>query len=212
MKKLLTVSMLLSSAAFAQATEPSPAPVTPAAAPVVTAPAALPKQVHIVVGEFKCGSYNCNGAALADALTNALMDTDRFAVYERAELGQAGGEGLITGVDLGSQIQGADLLVIGTVSAYGQDAGSGDACFMGVCLGAKSERVVANLRIFDIKTSRVLGSVQVEGKSTGASGRINLAGLSLGGSQNTGMEKAVAAMLNDAVQKLSAKIPANYYR
>ncbi|MGG6547108.1 UNVERIFIED_CONTAM: hypothetical protein NY100_17085, partial [Prevotella sp. 15_C9] len=61
-------------------------------------------------------------------------------------------------------------------------------------------------------SSRIIGTAQVEGLSTGTAGSLNIAGLQLGGSQNTGMDKAIAVMLNDAVQKLTATIPAPYYR
>lgn len=209
MKKLLTVSaLLLSTSAFAQTSEPVQAAPASAAAP---APA-LTKQVHIVVGDFQCGSFRCDGQVLADALTNALMQSGRFAVYERVQLKQGLNEGFIGGADAGTQIQGADVVVVGTVSAFGQDAGGGNACFMGVCLGAKTERITANLRIFDVKSSRIIGTAQVEGLSTGTAGSLNIAGLQLGGSQNSGMDKAIAVMLNDAVQKLTATIPASYYR
>ncbi|MGX9688025.1 CsgG/HfaB family protein [Deinococcus wulumuqiensis] len=224
MKNLLIASALLFSAsALAQTAAPvapatpapeTPAPVTPApasAAPVSASPA-LPKQVHIVVGDFQCGSYSCNGQVLADALTNALMQSGRFAVYERAQLKQGLNEGFIGGADAGTQLQGADVLVLGTVSAFGQNAGGGNACFMGVCMGAKTERITANLRIFDVKTSRIIGTAQVEGLSTGASGSLSIAGLQLGGSHSSGMDKAITVMLNDAVQKLTATIPAPYYR
>lgn len=215
MKKLLTVSaLLLGTAAFAQTSEP--VQTAPAAAPVVPAASTpvptLPKQIHIVVGDFQCGSFRCDGQVLADALTNALMQSGRFAVYERVQLKQGLNEGFIGGADAGTQIQGADVVVVGTVSAFGQDAGGGNACFMGVCLGAKTERITANLRIFDVKSSRIIGTAQVEGLSTGTAGSLNIAGLQLGGSQNTGMDKAIAVMLNDAVQKLTATIPAPYYR
>lgn len=211
MKTLLTVSaLLLAGGASAQAAAPALAPA-PAAAPAAL-PAAQPKQIHIVVGEFKCAASGCNGPLLSDALTNALMQSGRFAVYERAALAQGLGEGFIAGADAGSQIQGADVIVLGTVTAYGQDASSGSGCFIGMCFGAKTERAVATLRIFDVKSSRIIGTAQVEGLSNGMSGSLNLAGFSFGGSQNSGMDKAVAAMLQDAVQKLSTTIPAAYFR
>lgn len=210
MKYLLTVLALFSTTALAQTGAPV-APASPTVAPALQAPV-LPKQIHIAVGEFQCASYGCSGQILANALTNALMQSGRFAVYERAALGAGVQEGFLQGADAGTQIQGADVIVLGTVTAYGQDASSGSGCFMGVCVGAKTERVVANLRIFDVKTSRIIGTAQVEGRSTGSSGSLNIAGLQLGGSQNSGMDKAVAAMLNDAVQKLSASIPSPYYR
>lgn len=207
MKKLLLTAVLLTGLAAAQS-----APVTAAPIPGQVAPVGQ-KQVNIAVGNIQCASYNgCDGQMLADALTNALMQSDRFAVYERAALGQGTGEQMLQGGDVGTQVQGADVIVTGAVTSFGQDSSAGNACFLGVCLGSKNQRIAVNLRIFDVKTSRVIGTAQAEGQSNGSAGSLDIAGLHLGGSQNSGMEKAIAAMLNDAVQKLSVKIPASYYR
>ncbi|WP_291426804.1 CsgG/HfaB family protein [Deinococcus sp.] len=214
MKKLLFIPVaLLLSTAYAQgtATAQTAAPVQAQSAPAPFTPPPVVPQVHIVVGGFKCASYSCNGDQLADALTNALMQTGRFAIYERAQLAAGMQEGMLQGADAGSQVVGADVMVSGLVTSFGEDASSGSACLFGICMGSKEQRVTATLRIFDIKSSRIIGTTQVEGKSSGTSGSLNFAGLSLGGSKNSGMDKAVAAMLNDAVQKLSATIPANYY-
>lgn len=214
MKKMFLALPLLFAASFSSA-HAAAAPVQPAPAQAVaTAPAAPAKQVHIAVGRFECGAPQCDSQAatgIGEALTNALMESGRFAIYERSGLGAGLQEGLIGGADSG-QVQGADVLVMGTITAYGEDSSGGNGCFMGVCLGAKEERVVVNLRIFDVKTSRIIGATQVEGKNSANSASLNISGLNLGGKQSSGMNKAVSAMLTDAVQKLSATIPASYYR
>ncbi|MDO4264137.1 MAG: CsgG/HfaB family protein [Deinococcus sp.] len=199
MKKLLFVLSLLSAGV----------------ASAQTAPAALPKQVQVVVNQLESGTNHCDSRiaqGLTDALTNALLQSGRFAIYERGALGAGMQENLIGGGDTGGQIQGADVLVVGTVTAYGEASSGGSACFMGICAGAKEERVVANLRIFDIKTSRIIGTAQVEGKSSSNAASLNLGGFQLGGNQASGLDKAANAMLADAVSKLSASVPANYYR
>lgn len=213
MKKiLLPLSLMLTGLAAAQ--EPAPLPAPLQAAPAQAAPAQL-RQVHIAVRPFECGAGTCNpqlAAGIADALTNALIQSSRFSVYERSALGDGLREGMFSGADAGSQVQGADVLVTGTVTAYGENSSGKSACFLGLCGGAKEERVAATLRIFDVKTSRIIGSTQVEGKSTANSASLNFGGFSLGGNQSSGMDKAMNAMLVDAVNKLAATIPDSYYR
>lgn len=211
MKKVLfTLPLLALGFASAQAPAASrPAPVQPAA----VAPAALPKQVHIAISPFECGAYSCNAQVakgVGDALTNALIQSNRFAVYERNALGAGAQEGMLGGSDM-SGLQGADVLVTGTITTYGEDSSGGNACFLGICAGSKEERIVVNLRIFDVKSSRVIAATQAEGKSSTNAASLNLGGFSLGGNQASGMDKAVSAMLVDAVNKLSATIPASYY-
>lgn len=206
MKKMMMTALLVSGLAAAQGA----APVTPAGLPAGV-PATLPKQVHIAIGEIKCPFSGCSGDALAGALTDALMQADNFAVYERVNLQGGLQEGMLSG-SIGSDVKGADVMVTGTVTAFGEDSSGVNGCVLGIfCGGQKKQRITINLRIFDVKTSRLIGSAMAEGNSQGSSGSINFAGLQLGGNQSSGMDKAVAAMLNDAVQKLTAKIPASYY-
>ncbi|MFC6591274.1 CsgG/HfaB family protein [Deinococcus lacus] len=208
MNKVIAFAVLTLGSALAQA------PVSPAVRPGLPAgvPMAQP-QVHITVGNIDCGNFSgCNGGMISQALTNAMMQAGHFAVYERASLDQGLKEGFLSAADAGSQVQGADVIVVGTVTAFGQGSASGDACFMGLCLGGQENRLGVNLRVFDVKTSRIIGTALVEGKSTGGSGSINYGGFKLGGSTNTGMDAALSTMLTDAVGKLTRTIPANYYR
>lgn len=189
----------------------APAPVAP---PVSAPPAATP-QVNIAVGVFKCSVSRCNadlGTGLADALTNALSDTGKFAVYERENVPQLVQNNFIGGSDPAAGLSPVDVLVFGNISAYEPETASGQACFFGVCVGNKESSIGADLRVVDSKTGRIIATAKVEGKSTSNSAGVSLAGMSFGSSQSTGVDKAVSVMLAQAVQILQSKIPANYYR
>lgn len=203
----ICAALLLSSAA-------APLALAQAAPPLSAPPAATP-QVNIAVGVFKCSVSRCNsdlGAGLADALTNALSDTGNFAVYERENVPQLMQNNFIAGSDPAAALSPVDVLVFGNVSAYEPDSSSGQACFLGVCVGNKESSIGADLRVVDSKTGRIIATARVEGKSTSSNAGVSLAGMSFGGSQSTGVNKAIGMMLAQAVQILQSKIPANYYR
>lgn len=192
------------------------AQIAPAAPPApVSAPPVSEPQVHIAVGVFKCNVRLCTselGTGLADALMSALSETGKFAVYERENVPQLVQNNMIAGTDPTAALSPVDVLVFGNINVYEPESSSGQGCFMGVCLGGKESRIGADLRIVDSKTGRVLATTKVEGKSSTTGGSIYFNGLSLGGKQSSGLDKAVGAMLTQAVQVLQSKVPASYYR
>lgn len=178
------------------------------------APEAQP-QVHIAVGAFSCNARSCDrafGEGLADALTNALSSSEYFAVYERQQLGVALTENMFAGRDAGAEVLPADVLIFGTVNALDVDASTGQGCFIVICVGSKESRIATTLRIVDARTGRIIATTQVEGRSSSNSQSFSFGGISLGGSQNQGLDKAVNAMLASAVEQLLGRIPRNYYR
>ncbi|MFC4425970.1 CsgG/HfaB family protein [Deinococcus navajonensis] len=206
-RSVLLMSALCGGVALAQTTPPPPAP---ASAPAATAP-----QVHIAVGVFKCNVPMCTselGTGLADALMNALSETGKFAVYERDHVPMLAENNMISGVDPTAALSPVDVVVFGNVSTYEPETSSGQGCFLGVCLGGKESRIGADLRVVDTKTGRVLATTRVEGKSSSTGGSVYFRGLSLGGRQNSGLDKAIGGMLAQAVQVLQSKVPASYYR
>lgn len=215
---LLLSAALLGGPALAQtAPPPAPAPVAPApVAPApLNAPPAAAAQVNIAVGIFKCNAARCTselGLGLADALMSALSETGTFAVYERDNVPQLVQNNFIGGSDPAAALSPVDVLVFGNINAYDPDSASGQGCFMGVCLGGKESTIGADLRVVDSKTGRVIATAKVEGKSSSNNAGVTFGGITLGGSQSTGVDKAVSAMLTQAVQILQSKIPANYYR
>ncbi len=199
-------------------------------------------KARIAVASFKCKAAKCYGAigdGLADMLATALFRTGRFIVLERGEglraiqeelnLAQSGyvrqGAGPQTGL-----MEGADILVIGSITAFEPEAsGIGGGGIVvpfnvpligGAKIGKKEAYIAADIRLVDVRTGRVINATAVEGRASswnvgGGMGAI-LGTVALGGAlgayKNTPMEKAVRVMLYNAVDAIAKMVPENYYR
>ena len=149
----------------------------------------------IAVGKFdtigslsaKYGDWDIGGG-MAAMLTAALVDTRHFMVLERAELDkilneqQMAGEGVSaegSGPDLG-QLYGAQLLIFGAVTKFGDDFTGGGvslgAAGVGSCAHALASGSFAaehakgaigmDIRIVDSTTGAVIDSVYIEAPIT----------------------------------------------
>lgn len=205
MKKLATTLFTVGLMTFT-ATQAQTAPVA--------APAALPEgQVNIAIGTLKCKAEKCYsglGNGITDALTTALLNTGKFAVYERENVGQLTEEAFMNG---GTEFQGAEVLVFGAITQYEPQASNGGLSFMGVSVGKKSSTIAMDLRIVDAKTRRIVGATQVQGKAEGDNFSIsgNLP-INIGAKSSPQLEAAISQMLNNAAQQLLLKVPASYYK
>lgn len=175
------------------------------------------------------------GDGMADQLTTALFNSNRFIVLERQALSDVlmeqdlGAGGRIrsgTAAPIG-QIEGAELLVVAAVTEFegaASGAGGGLGGFGGGILGAvvggfKRSHMAIDLRIIDSRTSRILAATSVEGSSTdvnlgGALGGFfggGALGGALGGWKNTPTEKALRAVIQEAVKFIITKTPQTYY-
>lgn len=213
--RLLALTLALCAAAAAQttpATTAAPA-ATSTATPVTSAPALPQGQVNIAVGIFKCKAARCTsdlGEGISDALTTALLNTGKFSVYERENTGQLTEEAFLNG---GTEFQGADVLIFGSITQYEPEASSGGVSMFGLSLGKKTSTIAMDIRIVDVKTRRIIGATQVQGKAEGNS--FNVSGLlpmNIGGNSSPQIEAAISTMLNQAVQQLLLKVPASYYK
>ena len=153
------------------------------------------------------------GDGLAEMLTTALFNTNRFIVLERQQLqdilkeqdlGASGRVRPETAAPIG-QVEGAEILV------YGANVGLGG--------GAKQAYMAIDLRLVDTRTSRILAATTVEGRSTdygaivGAiigGGRTRMP-IGLGGWKNTPMEKAIRVCIKKAVDFIVSRTPPNYF-
>lgn len=209
--RLLALTLALAAPAAAQTTAAPAAPATPA--PVTAAPALPQGQVNIAVGTFRCKAAKCSsdlGDGISDALTTALLNTGKFAVYERENTGQLTEEAFLSG---GAAFEGAELLIFGSITQYEPEASGGGVSFMGMSLGQKKSTIAMDLRIVDVKTRRIIGGTQVKGEAQGNSFSMSgLLPMNLGVKSSPQIEAAISAMLNDAVQQLLLKVPASYYR
>jgi curli biogenesis system outer membrane secretion channel CsgG len=197
-------------------------------------------QARIAVSRFKdktgggwwSGSI---GDGMADQLTTALFNTNRYIVLERQalddvlgeqDLGASGRVKADTAAQIG-EVEGAELLVVAAVTEFQGDSsgaggglGGGTAGMIGSLVGGfKKSHMAIDLRIIDAKTSRVIAATSVEGEATD----VNLGGLlggfgssgalvgSLGGWKNTPTEKALRVCIQKAVEFIVTKTPQQYY-
>lgn len=175
------------------------------------------------------------GDGMADQLTTALFNTNRFIVLERQTLGDVlseqdlGASGRVrsdTAAQIG-QIEGAELLVVAAVTEFegaasggGGGLGGGVSGLFGAVLGGfKKSHIAIDLRIIDSRTSRILAATSVEGEATD----VNLGGLlggygssgalagGLSGWKNTPTEKALRECIKEAVNFIVTKTPQKFY-
>ncbi len=199
-------------------------------------------KARIAVASFKCKAAKCSqaiGDGLADMLATALFRTGRFIVVERGEglealkkelaLGQSAYVRQGAAPQIG-QMEGADILVVGAITAFEPEAGGlkGGGVVVpfkvpligGVKVGKKEAYIAADIRLIDVRTGRVINATTVEGKASswniGGLGGGIFGDIGLGGGlevyRNTPMEKAIRVMLNNAVQAIAQLVPENYYR
>jgi len=199
-------------------------------------------RARIAIASFKCKAAKCSGEigdGLADMLSTALFQSGRFVVLERGEglkaiqeelnLGQSGyvQQGKAPQIGL---MEGADILVIGAITAFEPEAsglGGGGVIVPfkvpfigGAAIKKKEAYISADIRLVDVRTGRVINATKVEGKASswkvrgGAGGLIGpiVLGGALGVYRNTPMEKAIRVMLENAVQAISQMVPESYYR
>jgi len=180
------------------------------------------------------------GNGMADMLSDALLQSNRFIVLDRQaiqdviqeqDLADTGRVSRQTGAPIG-EIEGADLLVKGAVTEFepgsaGANAGAllggfgwTGAIVGGLMSGLRQSHVAMIVQVVDARTSRILFSTTVEGKANdfniggalaGFGGGF-LGGAGLGTWQKTPVEKAIRAAILQAVKELSTKTPQTYFR
>ncbi len=173
------------------------------------------------------------GDGLAEMLTTALFNTNRFIVLERQQLpdilkeqdlGASGRVRPETAAPIG-QVEGAELLVYGAVTAFEPNyrGGGGGLVIPGINVGlgggAKQAYIAIDLRIIDTRTSRIVAATTVEGHSTdfgGLFGAVVGGGttrmpIGLGGWAKTPMEKAIRVCIKKAVDFIVSRTPPQYY-
>ncbi|NPA16599.1 MAG: DUF1080 domain-containing protein [Aquificae bacterium] len=199
-------------------------------------------KARIAVANFKCKAAKCGGrigSGIRDMLVDALVRTGKFIVVERGEgleeikkeleLGQSGlvqpGKAPQPG-----QLEGADILVVGSIVAFEPNAGGIKGglgglipkvpLLGGVKLGKEEAYIALTLRFIDVRTGRIINSTRVEGKASsfniGGLGGGLLGTIPLGGGldiyKNTPMEKAVMVLIDNAVKAIEKYVPESYYR
>ncbi|MBT8342052.1 MAG: curli assembly protein CsgG [Desulfatitalea sp.] len=186
-------------------------------------------------------SHTENGymTGLRDMLTTAMVQSKRYRVLERQNLGSLKEEMALkdsgytdkSGISKGG-IKGADLLIMGAITGWepGTSGGGGGVgggmlgkatAMFGAVRGAyKKSSMAMDLRIVDTSTSEVLAATRVEGVAKD----VNLAGFlgafggsggmagGLGGYAKTPMEKAIRTCIYNAVKYISENTPQQYMK
>jgi curli biogenesis system outer membrane secretion channel CsgG len=171
------------------------------------------------------------GDGMADMLTTALFNTNRYIVLERQQLSDvlaeqdlaaAGRVKQETAAPIG-QVEGAELLITGAVTGYepgasglgGGIGGFGGGGGGGILAGFKKAYLAIDVRVIDTKTSRILAAATVEGSATDIGGMIGGFGgpiaAGLGGWSKTPLEKALRVCIQESVNFIVTKTPAQYY-
>lgn len=171
--------------------------------------------------------YSEIGAGMTDMFTSALFNTNRFIVLERNERGEKVREqdlAVSSRINKGSEavigtVEGAELLVVGAITAFEPSAGVIDGSMTTHLAGAgsvdKTAHLALDIRIIDAKTSRILATRSIEGTAQESGG---LAGIvvgplarGFGAFAKTPMEKAIRVCLQTAVNFIVQQTPALYY-
>ncbi len=173
---------------------------------------------------------------LRDMLTTSLVQSGRFRVLERQELGAIkdeialGQEGYVeqsTAVEKG-HIKGSDLVVIAAITGWEPGTSGGRAgigalgggVLGGVLGGFKKSSLAMDIRIVDTSTSEVLAATRVEGEARdvklgvlggGLVGNFGLGGF-LSTYANTPMEKAIRIAINEATKYIVSATPHEYFK
>ena len=171
------------------------------------------------------------GDGMAEMLTTALFNTNRYIVLERQtlqdvmaeqDLGASGRIKKETAAPIG-QIEGAELLVTGAVTEFepgssgiGGGIGGGSKSIVGGILGAiKKSHIAIDLRVIDTRTSRLVAATTVEGTATDIGGLTGLAGGHLGGGlggwHKQPIEKALRIAIGAAADFVVSQTPTQYY-
>jgi len=177
---------------------------------------------------------------MADQLTTALFNTNRFIVLERQtlqdvlqeqDLGASGRVRRSTAAPIGN-IEGAELLVTGAVTEFEGNASGGGGSLGGGLFGDagriigslaraySSAHMAIDIRVVDAATSRIVAATSVEGTATDVDMGAALLGATGGGAlrgtlsswKNTPIEKALRECIVAAVNFISSKTPSTFYR
>jgi curli biogenesis system outer membrane secretion channel CsgG/outer membrane protein OmpA-like peptidoglycan-associated protein len=197
-------------------------------------------KARITVGKIKPKASKCSGdmaAAIGEMLSTSLTNTGKFIVLasqeevaelaEEIDFAQSGyvesGKGPEKGL-----MEGADLLITGSVTAFEPDAGGKGGILGGLkgkALGgigasSKEAKIIMDIKLIDIRTRRILKAKKIEAKSkkwkVGMAGGSSVGDVVLGGAlgmySNEPMEKAIRTALAKMIEVVSKEVPKEYYR
>lgn len=197
-------------------------------------------KARITVGKIKTKASKCPwdlAESIGEMISTSLANNDKFIVLasqeevdeliDEIDLGQSGyveeGRGPEKGL-----MEGADLLITGSVTAFEPDAGGSGGglggfkkkAFGKIGIDKKSAEIRLDIKLIDIRTRRVIKATSIKAKSskwkTSMSGGgwvedVALAG-GLGVYSNQPMEDAIRTALAKTLEMISKEVPDEYYR
>ena len=178
--------------------------------------------------QWTTGRYLDLGDAMADQLTDALIQSGQFVVLERIGL-----QAVVAEQDLArsgrfqpsksartGKLTSAQILVQGVISEIERSAskGAGSFSFGGIKLKGDSQEVHLGLiiRLVDTTTGQVIDSQRVEARAAqgGVRANINVEGFDVGtnSTSSTPIGKAVQLAIDDAVEYIAERLRDVPYR
>ena len=197
-------------------------------------------KARITVGKIKTKSSKCPrdiAEAIGEMISTSLANNDKFIVLanqeeveelaEEIDMAQSGyiEEGRAPEKGL---MEGADLLITGSVTAFEPNAGGSGGglgglkkkAFGKIGIDKKNAEIQIDIKIIDIRTRRIIKAKSIKAKSskwkTSMSGGgwvedVALVG-GLGVYSNKPMENAIRTALAKTLEMVSKEVPDEYYR
>jgi curli biogenesis system outer membrane secretion channel CsgG len=190
-------------------------------------------KARIVVADFTCQTSKCYyypviGNGLADMLSEALFNTNRFIVLQRQSPQYGTSEQWMGGAysndpqrNIG-RIEGADIVVTGIVTEF-EPATKGVEAYMyepkwykRLLRSLKAAHIGLTLRLIDTKTSNILATTSVKGSAVDVVGALSAAigsmPMDLEGFVGTPNEQAARSLTEKALTFVVTKTPKEYFR
>jgi curli biogenesis system outer membrane secretion channel CsgG len=188
----------------------------------VVAPAPLPEAERMRIAIARFSNESTYGAGLftdqsgdrlgkqaSDLLSNHLVETRRFLVVERPDLGRLQAEAKLMGLseaDFHKHLMGVDALILGSVAELGRET-TGSSWFVG---RSKQQRARARvvLRLADPRTGEIFYTQEGSGEATiTASSTLGFGGSAGWDSTLDGkaIDAAIVNMMHNVVQTLDAR-------
>jgi len=197
-------------------------------------------KARIAVGKIKTKASKCPwdlAESIGEMISTSLANNDKFIVLaSQEEVGE-----LVDEIDLGQSgyveegrgsekglMEGADLLITGSVTAFEPDAGGSGGGLGGLKKKAfgkfgvskKSAEIRLDIKLIDIRTRRIIKAKSIKAKSSkwksGMTGGGWVDDVALAGGlevySNKPMEDAIRAALAKTLEMVSKEIPDEYYR
>ncbi|MBI3782762.1 MAG: curli production assembly protein CsgG [Deltaproteobacteria bacterium] len=160
-------------------------------------------------GLFTDQSGDRLGKQASDLLTNHLVETQRFIVVERPDLGRLQAEAKLMGLseeEFRKNLQGVDALILGSVAELGRET-TGSSWFVG---RSKQQRARARvvLRLAEPRTGEIFYTQEGSGEATiEASSTLGFGGSAGWDSTLDGkaIDAAIVNMMNNVVRTLAAR-------